>query len=188
MSLVNRFSCHNGHFTPIYTLSILLILWGSQGDRGPLSFFVSLSLKYAFMLFSYLLSHEKMHPLKSKCIYTYVSWAYIHTQLQLFMYSICVNHIQYWSSSHCFLLVDNLPENSRQDSRVLCCRLVAARHQQGKDTETSLAVNLQLLGDHMRLNCVVMTILTVGQQLQWRSEADGEDRADVHHPETDGLW
>lgn len=32
---------------------------------------------------------------------------------------------------NCFVLTDNLPENSRQDSGVLCSSLGAARHQQG---------------------------------------------------------
>lgn len=35
---------------------------------------------------------------------------------------------------------------------------------------------------------VVITISTAGHGLQRWSKADGEDGADVHHPEADGLW
>lgn len=46
-------------------------------------------------------------------------------------------------------------------------------------------------GKSVQLCCdvtVVITISTAGHGLQRWSQADGEDGADVHHPEADGLW
>lgn len=46
------------------------------------------------------------------------------------------------------LLTDNLPENSRQDSGVLCCCLGAACHQQGRDVVNSHSIAPHIRADY----------------------------------------
>lgn len=96
-----------------------------------------------------------------------------------------------WCNSLC---LDNMPENSRQDCRILCCRLGSSCHEQGAAMFWTASSSIFDSGYgysyayiFVRDVDILFNILTVGHKLQRWSEADGENRANVHHPETDGI-